>query len=62
MTACAELHFNIPKEIGVTLDDKQYDHVPKSVERSHLGKVTLPYYETNKHKLTELLLTINWVS
>jgi hypothetical protein len=35
---CAELHFNICKEIGVKLDNKHwYDHVPKSVETSHKG-------------------------
>ena len=38
---CAELHFNICKEIWVKLDNKQYDHVPKSVETSHEGKVTI---------------------
>ena len=35
MTVCAELHFNIRKERGVKLDNKQYDHVPKSVKTSH---------------------------
>jgi hypothetical protein len=40
-TVCAELLFNICKEIGVKLDNKHhYDHVPKSVEMSHEGKVT----------------------
>ena len=38
---CAELHFNIFKEIGVKLDNKWYDHVPKSVETSDEGKVTI---------------------
>jgi hypothetical protein len=39
---CAELHFNICKEIRVKLDDKhRYDHVPKSVETNHEGKVTI---------------------
>jgi len=38
---CAELHFNIRKEIGVKLDNKDwYDHVPKSIETSHEDKVT----------------------
>jgi len=39
---CAELYFHICKEIGVKLDNKHwYDHVPKSVETSHEGKVTI---------------------
>ena len=40
--ACAQLHFNIHKESGVKLGNKHwYDHVPKSVEPSHEGKVTI---------------------
>ena len=39
---CAQLHFNICKETGVQLDKKHwYEHVPKSVERSQRGKVTI---------------------
>jgi hypothetical protein len=39
---CAELHFNIRKEIEAKLDNKHwYDHVPKSVETSHAVKVTV---------------------
>ena len=39
---CAQLHINIYKEPGVKLDNKHcYDHVPKSVETSHEGKVTI---------------------
>jgi len=39
---CAQLHFNICKERGVKLDKKQwYEHVPKSVETSQEGKVTI---------------------
>ena len=39
---CAQLHFNICKETGVQLDKKHsYDHVPKSVETSKGGKVTI---------------------
>jgi len=39
---CDRLHFNICKEIGVKLDDKhRYDHVPKSVETSYEGMVTI---------------------
>jgi len=39
---CAQLHFNICKETGVHLDNKHwYEHVPKSVETSQGGKVTI---------------------
>jgi hypothetical protein len=39
---CAELNFNMWKEIGVKLDNKHwYDHVPKSVEASHEAEVTI---------------------
>jgi hypothetical protein len=39
---CAELHFNLCTERGVKLNNKhQYDHVPKSVETSHDGNVTV---------------------
>jgi len=39
---CAQLHFNICKEKGVQLDKKHwYEHVPKSVETSQGGKVTI---------------------
>src|SRR5215813_12537661 len=38
----AQLHFNICKETGVQLDKKhQYEHVPKSVETSLGGTVTI---------------------
>jgi hypothetical protein len=38
----AQLHFNIRKETGVQLDKQHwYDHVPKSVETSRGGKVTI---------------------
>jgi hypothetical protein len=34
-TVCAQLHFNICKEIRVKLDNEHwYDHVPKSVKTS----------------------------
>ena len=40
--ACAQLQFNICKEIGVKLDNEHsYDHVPKSTETSHEGKVNI---------------------
>jgi len=39
---CAQLCFNICKEIRVKLDNKRwYDHVPKPVETSNEGKVTI---------------------
>jgi hypothetical protein len=39
---CAQLHFNICKELGVKLDSELwYEHVPKSVETSQVGKVTI---------------------
>jgi hypothetical protein len=39
---CAQLHFNIHKEIGVKLDKTHwYEHVPNSVETSQGGKVTI---------------------
>ena len=39
---CAQLHFNICKETGVQIGQKQwYEHVPKSVEISQGGKVTI---------------------
>ena len=39
---CAQLHFNICKETGVQLDKKHWhEHVPKSIETSQGGKVTI---------------------
>ena len=39
---CAQLHFNICKEMGVKLDSEHwYEHVPKSVPTSHEGKVRI---------------------
>jgi len=39
---CAQLHFNICKETEVQLDKKHwYEHVPKSVQTSQGGKVTI---------------------
>jgi Ni,Fe-hydrogenase III component G len=39
---CAQLHFNICKELGAKLDSELwYEHVPKSVETSQVGKVTI---------------------
>jgi hypothetical protein len=39
---CAQLHFNICKELGIKLDrELWYEHIPKSVETSQVGKVTI---------------------
>jgi hypothetical protein len=39
---CAQLHFNIYKELGIKLDSELwYEHVLKSVETSQMGKVTI---------------------
>ena len=39
---CAPLYFNIYKELGVKVDSEHwYDHVPKSFETDHEGKVTI---------------------
>ena len=39
---CAQLHFNICRETGIQLDKTHwYEHVPKSVETSQRGKVTI---------------------
>jgi hypothetical protein len=39
---CAQLHFNICQELGETLDSELwYEHVPKSVETTQVGKVTV---------------------
>jgi hypothetical protein len=39
---CTQLHFNICKELGIKLDSELwYEHVPKSVETSQVGKVTI---------------------
>jgi hypothetical protein len=39
---CAQLHFNTCKETGVKLGKKHwYKHVPKSIETSQGGKVTI---------------------
>jgi hypothetical protein len=39
---CAQLHFNICKKTGVKMNKKNsYEHVPKSVETSQGGEVTI---------------------
>jgi hypothetical protein len=41
---CAELHFNLCRELGVKLNSELwYEHVPKSVEKSQVGKVTISW-------------------
>ena len=43
-------HFNICKETGVQLDKKHwYEHVPKSVETSQGGKVTIFWKSTSRN-------------
>ena len=55
---CAQLNFNICKETGVQLDKKHwYEHIPKSVETSKGGKVTILWI--NKYKLIEPTPTTN---
>ena len=54
---CAQLHFNICKEIGVQLDKKHCnEHVPKSVETSKGGKVTILW---NQHVQTDRTIPQN---
>jgi hypothetical protein len=39
---CTQMHFNICKELGVKLDSELwYEHVPKSVETSQVGRVII---------------------
>jgi len=39
---CTQVHFNICREIGVEFSNEHWDdHVPKSVETSREGKVTI---------------------
>jgi hypothetical protein len=43
---CAQMHFNICKEIGVKLDKTHwYDCISKSVETSYEGKVTILWHQ-----------------
>ena len=57
-TVCADLHFNICKEMGVKLDNNhRCDLVPKQVMN-----VRSPYYGTNRCEATQLFLTINRTS
>jgi hypothetical protein len=59
-TMYIQLHFNICKETGAKLDNEHwYDHVPKSIETSHKGKVTILW---NKCEPTALFLIIKWTS
>ena len=46
-TVCAELHFNVGQEIRIKLDkEHRYEHVPKLVETSHEGKVSILWNQT----------------
>ena len=54
---CAQLHFNICKETGVKLDKKHwYEHVPKSIETSQGGKVTILW---NQQVQTDITIPSN---
>ena len=54
---CAQLHFNICKETRVQLDKKHwYEHVPKPVETSPGGKVTILW---NKQVQTDRTIPSN---
>jgi len=55
---CAQLHFNKCKEPGIQLDKKNhwYEHVPKSVEISQGGKVTVLW---NQKKQTDRTIPNN---
>jgi hypothetical protein len=58
---CAQLHFNICREIGVKLDTEHwYKYVQKFVGTSQEGKVTILWYP--EVKPTEPSLTINQTS
>jgi hypothetical protein len=61
---CAQLHFNVCKELGVKLDSEfRYEHVPKSVETSQVGKVTILWnqqVQTNRTIPNNKLGTIIW--
>ena len=51
MTVCAQVHFNTCNKIWVKLDKEHwYEYVPKSVETSQEGKVTILW---NKQVRTE---------
>jgi hypothetical protein len=42
MIMCSQLHFNICKERGVKLNNAHwYEHVPKPLEMSQEGRVTI---------------------
>ena len=57
-TVCAQLHFNTCKKTGVQLDKKQWcEHVPKSVETSQGGEVTILWNQ--QAQTTELSPTTN---
>jgi hypothetical protein len=58
---CAQLHFNICKEIGVKLDNK-YSYDMYQNQSKQVMNIRLPYHGTNKCKPTELFPTINWTS
>jgi hypothetical protein len=61
---CAQLHFNIRKELGVKLDSELcYEHLPKSVETSQVGTVTILWnqqVQTNRTIPNNKLHIIIW--
>jgi len=58
---CAEVHFNLCKEIGVKLHHKHwYENVPKLIETGLEVKVTIVWNQ--QYELTELFLTIQRTS
>jgi hypothetical protein len=48
---CAQQHFNICKETGVIIDNEHwYEHIPKSVETSQEGKVTIYWNQVQTNR------------
>ena len=48
---CAELHFNICKEVGVKLNNERWHyHAPKLIETCHEGKVTYIVQSTSANR------------
>ena len=57
LRVCAQLYFNTCKETGVQLDNKRWhEHVPKSVQTSQEGKVTILW---NQQVQTDITITNN---
>ena len=63
---CAQQHFNICKRIGIKLDKEHWhEHVPKSVETSVKGQVTILWNQqghtdkTIPNKTTDIIIREN---